>query len=87
MRKPEHRRAADRRGLRYPSDLTEAEWALIASGIPPARREGPTARGECSRGSERHLLRALDRLPMGGAAEGPAAEKHGARLLHVVGMG
>ena len=25
---PEHRRSADRRGLRYPSDLTEAEWAL-----------------------------------------------------------
>jgi hypothetical protein len=29
MWKPEHRRAADRRGLRYPSDLTDAEWALI----------------------------------------------------------
>jgi hypothetical protein len=26
----EHRRAADRRGLRYPSDLTDAEWALVA---------------------------------------------------------
>jgi hypothetical protein len=24
----ERRRAADRRGLRYPSDLTDAEWAL-----------------------------------------------------------
>ena len=23
----EHRRAADRRGLRYPSDLSDAEWA------------------------------------------------------------
>ncbi len=29
MWKPEHRRARDRRGLRYPSDLTDAEWALI----------------------------------------------------------
>jgi hypothetical protein len=29
MRTPEHRRAADRHGLRYPSDLTDAEWALI----------------------------------------------------------
>lgn len=27
MWKPDHRRAADRRGLRYPSDLTDAEWA------------------------------------------------------------
>jgi hypothetical protein len=29
MWKPEHRRTADRRGLRYPSDLTDAEWALV----------------------------------------------------------
>ena len=29
MWKPEHRRAAARGGLRYPSDLTDAEWALI----------------------------------------------------------
>jgi hypothetical protein len=26
-------------------------------------------------------------LPIGGAAEGPAAEEHGARLFHAVGMG
>jgi len=37
---PEHRAAADRRGLRYPSDLTDAEWALIAPLIPPAKRGG-----------------------------------------------
>lgn len=37
---PEHRRAADRRGLRYPSDLTDAEWVLVAPMIPPARRGG-----------------------------------------------
>ncbi len=36
----EHRRAADRCGLRYPSDLTDAEWALIAPMIPPAKRGG-----------------------------------------------
>ena len=36
----EHRRAADRRGLRYPSDLTDAEWALIEPMIPPAKRGG-----------------------------------------------
>jgi hypothetical protein len=29
MWKPEHRRAADRRGLRYPSDPSDAEWALV----------------------------------------------------------
>lgn len=37
---PEHRRAAMRVGLRYPSDLTDGEWALIAPMIPPAKRGG-----------------------------------------------
>ena len=37
---PEHRRAANRRGLRYPSDLTDAEWALVEPAIPPAKRGG-----------------------------------------------
>ena len=40
MWKPEHRLAADRGGRRYPSDLNDAEWALIAALIPPARRGG-----------------------------------------------
>ena len=40
MWKTEHRVAADRRSLRYPSDLTDAEWALIAPLIPPAKRGG-----------------------------------------------
>jgi hypothetical protein len=40
MWKAEHRRAADRRGLRYPSDLTDTEWAPVEPMIPPrpARR-------------------------------------------------
>ena len=40
MWKPEHRLAADRRGLWVPSDVNAAEWALIAPLIPPARRGG-----------------------------------------------
>ena len=40
MWKPEHRLAADRSRLRYPSDLNDAEWTLIAPLIPPARRGG-----------------------------------------------
>ena len=40
MWKPEHRRAAERPGVRYPSDLTDAEWAMIAPMIPPGRRGG-----------------------------------------------
>lgn len=30
----------DRDGLRYPSDLTDAEWEIIAPLIPPAKRGG-----------------------------------------------
>ena len=37
---PEHRRAANRSGLRYPSDLTDDEWAIVAPMIPPARHGG-----------------------------------------------
>ena len=36
----EHRHAANRSGLRYPSDLTDAEWALVEPMIPPARHGG-----------------------------------------------
>jgi transposase len=32
--------AADRRGLRYPSDMTDAEWVLVAPLIRPAKRGG-----------------------------------------------
>jgi transposase len=40
MWKPEHRLAADRRGLRYPSDLSDTEWAIVAAMIPPGRHGG-----------------------------------------------
>jgi transposase len=36
----EHRRARDRRSLRYPSDMTDAEWSLVAPLIPAATRGG-----------------------------------------------
>ena len=37
---PENRSRYDRSHLRYPSDLTDAEWALIAPLIPPAKLGG-----------------------------------------------
>ena len=36
----ENRGRYDRSRLRYPSDLTDEEWALIAPSIPPAKRGG-----------------------------------------------
>jgi len=87
MWKPEHRRAADRHGLRYPSDLSDSEWSLIEPAIPPAQTRWTSARGQHPRGSERGLLCALDGLPMAGIAEGSAAEEHRAFLLHAVGLG
>jgi transposase len=36
----ENRARYGRRGLRYPSDLTDEEWALIGPLIPPAKRGG-----------------------------------------------
>ena len=36
----ENRSRYDRSRLRYPSDVTDAEWALIAAMIPPAKRGG-----------------------------------------------
>ena len=36
----ENRGRYDRSGLRYPSDLTDEEWALVKPLIPPAKRGG-----------------------------------------------
>jgi transposase len=36
----EYRQVHERKALRYPSDLTDAEWALVAALIPPAGRGG-----------------------------------------------
>ncbi len=38
----ENRARYDRSRLRYPSDLTDEEWPLIGSEIPPAKRGGDT---------------------------------------------
>ncbi len=36
----ENRARYDRSKLRYPSDLTDEEWAIIAPLIPPAKKGG-----------------------------------------------
>ena len=37
---PQNRKRYDRSQLRYPSDLTDDEWALVAPQIPPAKPGG-----------------------------------------------
>lgn len=78
----ENRGLYERKSARYPSDLSDAEWALIALLIPPAK-----ARRAPPRGDERGSLRSGDRLPVARLAQRPAAEVHGARLSHAVGLG
>ncbi len=66
MWKPEHRVAADRSRLRYPSDLTDAEWPIVQPLIPPARHGGPK--------------RSVD-VREKGVAERPATEEYGLNQL------
>src|SRR5947207_12766087 len=81
MWKPEHRRAAERRGLRYPSDLTDAEWAQVEPMIPPAKRGG--RRREVN---IREVLNAIFYVLSTGCqwqrCRKTYAEKHGALVLH-----
>ncbi len=39
----------DRSALRYPSDLTDDEWALVEPLIPPAKRGGNRRHVECAK--------------------------------------
>ena len=44
-----NRRIYDRSGLRYPSGLTDREWAQVAPLIPPAKRGGRRREVMCVR--------------------------------------
>src|SRR5215208_3893398 len=86
MWKPEHRAAADRRGLRYPSDLTDAECAGCPAD-PPSQTRRAASFGERVRGSQRHLLGAVDGVPGEGAAEGLATAQARSGTTWTCGLG
>ena len=86
MWKPEHRRTSACKGLRYPNDLSDSEWALIEPLIPPAKRGGRRREIDV-REVLNAIFYALYRLPVAGVAQRPAAEEYGAQLLYAVGMG
>ncbi len=70
----------DRSKLRYPSDLTDEEWAVMEPLIPPAKRGG-NKRTVAARGSERADVYPQQPLPVGVVAEGFAAAQHGEWLF------
>ncbi len=77
MWKPEHRAAADRRGLRYESDLTDAEWALVAPLIRPAKRGGRPRTVDVREGDCHILDRGRAEANFGPShAQMPAASRH-----------
>ena len=84
---PEHRLAADRSGLRYPSDLTNAEWAIVEPMIPPARHGGRKRSVNVREVLNGNLLDPVDGMPMEGAAERSAAKEYSARLSGAVELG
>src|SRR3954454_20351868 len=53
----QHKRA----GLRYGSDLTDAEWLLLSPLLPPPHGCGRHRKWEMPRDRQRHLLRAARR--------------------------
>ena len=82
----ENRGRYDRSKLRYPSDLTDEEWALIEPLIPPAKQRRQQADGRCARGGQRRDVHPEHRLPVALDPEGPAAAQHGARLFRPLGL-
>ena len=76
----------DRSQLRYPSDLTDEEWHLIEPLIPPAKRGGNKRSVNIREVVNGLMYIVSNRLPVARDPEGPAAEKHGLRLLRPVDL-
>lgn len=87
MWNPESRARHCRVGLRYPSDLSDAEWTVIAPQIPPGRRGGTAAQRRFARRAQRRALRPGNRLPVATSAGRTAAAQHVPQLSAAVGLG
>src|SRR5215210_3624219 len=80
---PATRRQHSRKGLRYETDLTDAEWALIEP-FMPAPNERTTAGMASARGDERDLLCGARRNRLASVTERSAAQEHGLWLVQPV---
>jgi transposase len=76
----ENRARYDRSRLRYPSDLTDAEWGYVVPLIPPAKRGG-------NQGCQRRHGHSQHRLPRARHPEGSAAALDPPRLLRPLELG
>src|SRR5215472_7204293 len=71
----------EREEQRYASDLTDAEWALIAPHMPAVKRLGRPRETELRAVVDAILYLARSRLPVADAAEGLSSVHDGARLF------
>ena len=83
----ENRHRYDRDKLRYPSDLTDAEWQLIRPLIPPAKRGGGKRTVNMREVVNGVMYGAEHRLSVALHSQGPATAQHGEWLLLLVGLG
>ena len=70
-----------RKTVRYPRDMLDQEWALIAPFLPPAKPGGASTHHRPARGDECDPLYGFERLSMACLAQGLPADKHGPRLF------
>src|SRR6516225_8053659 len=80
----ENRAKYNRDHLRYPSDLTDDEWAHVEPLIPPAKPGGGKRRTDMRHGWGD--VYPEYRLPMALSAEGLSVVQHGAPLFCLVAM-
>jgi Putative transposase of IS4/5 family (DUF4096) len=70
----------DRRKLRYPSDLTNEEWALVEPMIPPAKDGGNKRRVNVREVVNGIMFILSTGLPMAGGSQGSSTSQHPFRL-------
>ena len=77
----------ERKGLRYASDLTEAEWGVLGPLLPPCN-DGWDARERrtCATVVNADPVHGAHGLPVADVAEGLSAEEHGPGVLLRLGM-
>src|SRR5215468_5647318 len=82
----ENRPKYNRDHLRYPSDLTDDEWACVAPLIPPPKPGGGKRRTDMRAVMNAVIYMAEHRLLMALPSKGLSSLQHGPPLLRVVAL-